>query len=227
MKQLLLTTLALSSFSALAAPNVDVTAGLVTEYLNQGYTQTMNDPTAQLEVVVSEGNWYAGAWASGVDFGDGQDGAEVDVFGGYVFDLGSDYALDVGFIHYTFNGFDGASDANYTDAVAIVSKDAWQAGVKVSPDFLGTSVTNVILLGSYTFELPVGSLEVGGDWSWSSDESKVGYNSQDNYIHWNVTYAYPLADSWEVTVSYDGTNVDDDPDGFADDRLSAGVWFTF
>lgn len=37
----------------------------------------------------------------------------------------------------------------------------------------------------------------------------------------------PVSDSLELTVSYDGTNIDDDPSGAADDRLSAGIWYSF
>ena len=56
--------------------------GVVSDYIFRGVSQTGEDPAIQGGVDLTSGSFYAGAWASNVDFGDKTD-AEIDVYGGY------------------------------------------------------------------------------------------------------------------------------------------------
>lgn len=118
---------ALVAAASAAAPafaqDVTVTGNvaLVSDYQWRNVTQSNYDATIQggFDVTASSG-FYAGVWASGVDFGNPSDSnLEVDLYGGFRFDLGG-VATDVGVIHYAYP--DSTSDINFTEAYAKFSK---------------------------------------------------------------------------------------------------------
>jgi uncharacterized protein (TIGR02001 family) len=51
---------------------LSITAGIFSDYVANGVTQTEGDPALQLSLDwANSDNLYAGAWASNVDFGEG------------------------------------------------------------------------------------------------------------------------------------------------------------
>jgi uncharacterized protein (TIGR02001 family) len=82
-------TPAFAQEAAAPASAVTVTGNvsLVTDYAWRNVSQSNQDMTVQggFDVAV-DGGFYAGLWASGVDFNDGDDtNLEVDLYGGYGF----------------------------------------------------------------------------------------------------------------------------------------------
>jgi uncharacterized protein (TIGR02001 family) len=79
--------------------------GATTDYVFRGISQTAEDPTVQGGVDVSYGMFYAGVWASGLDFGvaAGRNVAtlEVDVYGGIKPVIGP-VTFDLGVIGYLY-----------------------------------------------------------------------------------------------------------------------------
>ena len=71
-----------SPASAQSDVKVAWNVGVVSDYIFRGFSQTGEDPAIQGGVDLTSGSFYAGAWASNVDFGDDTD-AEIDVYGGY------------------------------------------------------------------------------------------------------------------------------------------------
>ena len=83
---------------ASAAGSVTANIGLVSEYHFRGVQQT-SDASASAGLNYSNGGFYAGTWAADVG-----DGLEVDVFGGYNFNLTEDLGASVGFTTYQYTG---------------------------------------------------------------------------------------------------------------------------
>ncbi|MFT6428417.1 MAG: hypothetical protein ACJAVC_001700, partial [Brevundimonas sp.] len=150
MKKTIIRAAAAATFAAgligLAAPasaqsTVDVAwnVGAVSDYVFRGFSQTSENPAIQGGVDLTSGSFYAGAWASNVDFGDDTD-AEVDLYGGYRTEAGG-FALDFGAIGYLYVGEPDGADYNYAEFKAAASRAVgpatFGAAVYYSPDFFG------------------------------------------------------------------------------------------
>jgi uncharacterized protein (TIGR02001 family) len=133
-------TLVSSAVFAQAAPATTLTynAGVVTDYRYRGITQSRNEAAVQGGVdYAHKSGFYVGAWASTIKWiadnsytantGGTRTGTditgnvELDVYGGYKFDLSKDLTLDVGFLRYQYLGNNlemtkGTARAYYGDA---------------------------------------------------------------------------------------------------------------
>jgi len=130
-------------------------AGVTTNYVFRGETQTDDNIAIQGGVDFTnefehDGTLYLGAWASNVDFPAAQaDGFEVDLYVGYNFKLNEDVKFDIGYIAYEY------TDSNISD----LSEIFFGAGFK---DFSATYYAGNADRGSdysyidlkYSFELP-------------------------------------------------------------------------
>ncbi len=82
--------------------SVTANIGVVSNYMWRGTTQTGDDAAVQggLDYAHSSG-FYAGTWASNIDWGDG--GAyELDVYAGYGGNINEDFSWDVNAIYYAY-----------------------------------------------------------------------------------------------------------------------------
>jgi uncharacterized protein (TIGR02001 family) len=107
---------------AFAQDDITVTGNvtLATDYVWRNVTQSNNDFAIQggLDLTTSSG-FYVGAWASSIDFNDASDSnVELDLYGGYRFDLGG-VAADVGAIYYSYPDTD---DINFWEVYGKLSK---------------------------------------------------------------------------------------------------------
>lgn len=88
-----------------AAEEVSYFAGvaLTSNYVSNGVTQTRDGAAIQPYLEASKGGFYAGIWASNVDFGTA-DTAEIDLYLGYRTSLFDDVlGLDIGYARYFYN----------------------------------------------------------------------------------------------------------------------------
>jgi uncharacterized protein (TIGR02001 family) len=93
-----------------AQGEVSYSAGIVSEYLWRGFELNDEKPALQGSVDYQhESGFYAGVWASQYDFGDNDDGIEVDIYGGYSLDLNDDFWLDFSVTSYQYSGDSDAS----------------------------------------------------------------------------------------------------------------------
>ena len=102
------------SLAACTVHAVDLTAnaGLTSNYVFRGFTQSDDGPAIQGGIDYAPSNgFYAGAWASTVDctianpcFGGNRngDGLEVDLYLGYHAKLKDNWGLDIGYIRYEY-----------------------------------------------------------------------------------------------------------------------------
>ena len=130
-------TLVSGAVFAQAAPATTLTynVGVVTDYRYRGITQSRNEAAVQGGVdYAHKSGFYVGAWASTIKWiadysysGGAKTGTdisgnmELDVYGGYKFDLAKDVTMDVGFLRYQYVGntlekTGGTARSNYGDA---------------------------------------------------------------------------------------------------------------
>jgi uncharacterized protein (TIGR02001 family) len=198
--------LALSG-AASAADKLEWSASLTgtSDYVFRGISQTDNDPTIQGSIGISYGMFYAGGWASGLDFGSASDAEiEIDWYAGIKPSWNSPLGqidFDLGIIYYTYPGLaDATAEADYVE---------FKAGYSLPSPFIKNLTT-----GSTVFYSPEYGGEVGEVWTtesvasyalpkiwvfdptisgllgWQTGETSDGYNggsgNKDEYYYWNA-----------------------------------------
>lgn len=99
------------------------TVAATSDYAFRGISQTDEKPALQAGFTYTAPvGFYAGVWASNVDFGDGGPDAEVDTYIGYNTDLGDEFVnLDVMLNRYNYVGGDSPSDLAYNELITKVT----------------------------------------------------------------------------------------------------------
>jgi len=186
------------------------------DYNWRGVTQTSQDPALQGSVDYSmENGFYAGAWASNVDFGDCCDEeVEVDLYTG--FSGGETVTWDVGFIYYWYPG---AEDLDFPEVYASVGYEWVEAKLSYSSDFANYSEQAWYLEGNAAYELPANfGLEAHIGYS-TGDGIEEAYG-QDDYFDWSVGVTYALK-NFNLGLKYvDGSDLET-LDGTPDDVSSS------
>ncbi|HEX6865773.1 MAG TPA: TorF family putative porin, partial [Caulobacteraceae bacterium] len=165
------------------APAVDVSfnVGATSDYVFRGFSQTMEDPAVFGGVDVVSGIFYAGAWASTVNFGDDTD-AEYDLYAGVTPTLGP-VTANLGVIYYGYLNADDDADYDYVEIKAAGSIPVGPATVGLatyySPEFFGETgeAWYTELNGSYS---PVEKISLSGAYGHQDVELAGDYNT------WNV-----------------------------------------
>lgn len=190
------------------------------DYVFRGFSQTNEDPALSAGVDATIGSFYAGAWASNVEFGDATD-AEIDVYGGYRTEAGG-YALDFGLVGYLYVNEPNAADYNYVELKAAASRAIGPATfggvVYYSPDFFGVDEQATYVEANAAFaaaEKLTISAALGHQW----------LDVSSDYATWNVGAAYALNDNLVFDVRYHDTDLDNV--AIADSRIVGTVKVLF
>ena len=137
---LLIATSAIVLASGGSALAQDITGNvtLASEYIFRGYTQTDNGLAIQGGFDFEIENFYAGTWASNLDFNDGTS-IEVDFYAG-VTSSAWGFDFDFGGIYYAYpDSPDTAGEQDFFEAYAGISRSygafGWDAKISYSPDF--------------------------------------------------------------------------------------------
>ena len=111
MKKSLLTAVILSStvfVSSSALAEVSGNIGATSNYLWRGVTQTDDSVAVQGGIdYAHESGFYAGGWASNVDFGDAAT-YEFDLYLGYGGSIGEDVTYDLSYLYYAYPDADSS-----------------------------------------------------------------------------------------------------------------------
>lgn len=205
--------------SAQDSPEVAWNLGVTSDYVFRGYSQTSEDPAIFGGVDVTAGSFYAGAWASNVDFGDDTD-AEVDIYGGYRTEV-SGFAVDVGVVGYLYVSQPAGADYDYAEFKAAASRAfgpvTLGAAVYWSPDFFGADEEATYVEANAAFS-PAAKWTVSG---------AVGHQALDvnaDYATWNAGVAYAVSDNVAIDVRYHDTDV---TGPLSDDRVVGALKFVF
>jgi uncharacterized protein (TIGR02001 family) len=197
------------------ADQFSATFGFYTNYVFRGGSQTQNDPAFQ-----GSFDWehptgfYAGVWASNIDFTDDPDddaNIEVDIYGGYggSFDK---FSYGVGFVYYAYPGAnDAGAEYNYWEVMGSLGYDldvvALTGEVYYSPEFFGETGDAIYYKAAVSVPLAFMPLESSlegsvGYQTWTSDA--VGF---DDYVDWSIGLAVSVL-GFDLGFTYTDTNID-------------------
>jgi uncharacterized protein (TIGR02001 family) len=233
MMKLMKSILAASMLSAVvAAPafaqeepalGVSFNIGAFSDYVFRGVSQTDENPAVQGGADISYGLFYAGVWASNVDFNTAAE-SEVDLYIGVKPSLGP-IDFDLGVVTYIYPDED---TLNATEFKAVASH-SYESGASIalsyfySPEYgKDGPTTNYVELGGsvpLTTLGPVSLSAIGAVGSFSGDGAFV------DYTNWKVGLAGALENGVSLELSYTDTDLDNSPT--AEGRVFLGVKFSF
>ena len=228
--------LGLSAISAAQAEELSIstTWAYESEYIFRGIQ--FSEDSFQPSLDVAYGAFYLGAWAA-LPVGDGavNFGDEIDIYGGYGFDVSDFVSMDVGVTYYTFPDaqdgfFDTLDEEDGTGANTVEPFVGFAFGVPLDPslyvyyDFMFDTVT---LQGDAGYSFPMteeASFDVGayvGHVFDDDDDADYTYYG----ISADVSYAFTDATSGAVGGRWGGSSEDTflDDDGFYTEDNS--FWF--
>ncbi len=179
------------------------TVALTSNYLFRGVTQTSDNPAIQGSFDYTNGIFYAGVWASNVDFG-GDETIEADVYLG-VQPTAGPISFDFGVIGYFYPGAadDGAELDYYEGMVAasINPTEAFSIGAAgyFSPEFTGETgdALYLELNASYAFSE---AFSISGAFG-NQDVDDLG-----DYDTWNLGASYAVG-GFEFDLRYVDTDI--------------------
>ncbi len=180
--------------------------GATTDYVFRGVSQTSEDPAIFGGADVTYGMFYAGVWASGLDFGDvpgtsrNVASLEVDVYGGIKPVIGP-VTFDLGVIGYIYpSARDAAAEFDYVEIkggasgaiIPMLPKLTLGGVVYYSPEYTARQGQVITAEATAGYELPgiwkfaptVSGL-VGASYGDVGD-GFIAANGKDEYFYWNV-----------------------------------------
>ena len=204
------------------------------DYVFRGISQTDNDPTIQGSLNVGYGIFYAGVWASGLDFDAISNDAEIeaDWYGG-IKPVWGPLTFDFGVIYYSYPGskyIAGGVDLDYVEYKAGVSGSpitnlTLGAAVYYSDDSFsstgevwtveGTAAYTFHTVGPFTPTLSGVLGHVEGD-----DPAYLAFNGFDSYTYWNVGLALAVEKLtfdfryWDTEGAENATSIGGTPGAF-------------
>jgi uncharacterized protein (TIGR02001 family) len=186
---LVVLTLAGATLVNVSQAEWSVTLTGTTDYLFNGVSQTGRQPAIQGSLDWAGANgFYAGTWASNVDFGDDTE-AEVDLYTGYVHTFSDSIALDTGLAVYTYHGGSNSSDANYPELYTKLGVGPFSAKLWYTHDYAGLDVPHITaMLGAEWAPMDQVLLNATVDRSTSLDGDRFSWDEdRDHYYHWQLT----------------------------------------
>lgn len=208
--------------------DLSVTLGATSDYIFRGISQTSENPAAQGSVDLTYGIFYAGIWATNVDFDDAPPAnAEVDFYAGIKPTLGpgpfwGPITFDLGVIYYAYPGAkDGGTELDYVELKAGYSMvSPWIKGLTSgttlywSSDY-GLETGEVFTVESAAaYELPqlgIFSPSISGTYGTVYGDIDEGFSAgggtEDEYSYWNVGLALAV-EKFTFDFRYWDTDID-------------------
>ena len=195
------------------AHSTSASVALASDYIWRGYSQTDEEMaiSGSLDYAHSSG-FYAGTWASNVDFGD-DTSIEVDIYAGFSSEFGgSGIGYDVGVLRYIYPG----EDYDWNEVYASLSYSMFSVGVAHSASVYDSGETGTYYSAGLDYDLP-------GDFAFSAGFGYYDYDddvSEDNHTDYRVGLSREF-----IGFGFDLTYYGMDSDGedaygdLADDRV--------
>lgn len=138
------------------AQEVSYNAAVTSNYIWRGTTQTNDNAAFQAGADIDFGNnFYAGAWASNVDYGDDTT-YELNLYAGYGFDAAG-LSYDIGYLAYTY---DGNNELNIAEVYGSVSANGLGFSAAYQIDNDGTQNLNHVYY-NLGYETDMGAYTIG------------------------------------------------------------------
>jgi uncharacterized protein (TIGR02001 family) len=206
---------------------------LATEYVFRGVSQTAQGPAVQGGFDATCGIFYAGVWASNLDWGGSAAGdvanIEMDWYVGIKPKTGR-ITWDLGIIYYSYPDsadLNPGRDNNYVELKVGGSAEIWKDGtlgvtVFFSPDYqfetgpvwtIETGFSQALpKMGMFTptFSALVG-YQTGDDTAYAA---LVG-NGDDHYLYWNAGLTLGFHEKWSLDLRYWDSNLGSNAGGSA------------
>ena len=194
----------LSAGPALAqddGPSLEFNIGAATDYVFRGVSNTDENPQVFGGADVTMGLFYAGVWASNVDFNDSTD-AEFDLYAGFTPTVGA-VSLDLGVLYSGYVDAPSGADLDYVELQAKGSiplgPATLGAGLYYVPDSYGHIDTSMY------YEVN-GSWSVGDKLSFSAAVGRQTFDGPGDYTTWNAGAGYALTDNLGIDLRYHDTD---------------------
>lgn len=177
--------------------------GLTTDYRFRGQSQSQKDPAISGGIdYASESGFFAGVWASNVDFNDAADTyMELDIYAGLTKALDDKTTGSLKVIYYAYPTADYPAGANHNDYLEIIGTLTHDFGgatgtleLAVSPDYFLESSDSVELSGALSVPVADSFLFFDGGVSASA---RYGYQ----WIHDNTTFGTPDYGFYDIGVT--------------------------
>jgi uncharacterized protein (TIGR02001 family) len=181
--------------------SIEFNVGAATDYVFRGVSNTDESPQVFGGADVTAGLFYAGVWATNVDYNDGTD-AEVDIYAGFAPTLGA-VSLDLGALYYAYVDAPSGADYNYLELQAKASIPVGAAtlgaGLYYVPDSYGGVDTSMY------YEVN-GAYSVTEKLSFSAALGRQTFDGVGDYTTWNVGGGYALTDHVGLDLRYHDTD---------------------
>lgn len=199
---------------------------LTTDYAFRGISQSDESPAISggFDASFGDSGFYAGTWASSINFGTGGANMELDVYGGYKFALGP-VSMDVGVLGYLYpSAQDDPSELDFYEvyakpSIALSKEFTLGAQVAYSPEFTldGGDAVYAEVNGAYVVSP---ELTLSGAVGMQTADVNGYFFGEDDYTTWNVGGTYS-AMGLGFDLRYVGTDLDNVP--IADDRVTFSI----
>lgn len=201
-------TASLMMAGAASANDFSFNVGVASDYVFRGASQTDESPQIFGGVDYSNGMFYAGAWASNVDFGDSTD-AEIDLYAGVKPTFG-DVSFDFGALYYGYVNEPGGADWAQWEFKAAASMPVGPvtlgAAAYYSPDYTGVGTDESLYIEANA------SAQLAEKFSLSAaiGNQSVEYEGlgSDDYTTWNLGLTYAVSDHIAFDLRYHDNDTD-------------------
>ncbi len=207
-----------------AGPSITWNLAVGSDYVFRGVSQTEEEAAISGGVDLTDGTFYAGAWASNVAFpGDPDTNAEFDVYAGVRPEFAG-WTWDMGAVGYVYVGEPDGTDYAYVEAKVAASRAFGAATIGAafyySPDFFGAAEDEA------TYAEINGAVSPADKWTISGAVGRQFVSSDFDYTSWNVGVARQLTDNLAADVRYHDTDEHDFGDMYGS-RAVASLKATF
>lgn len=209
---------------------VSGSAGLVSDYRFRGVSQSDKEMAIQGGVTIThDSGFYIGTWASNLSgWGTfGGSNMELDIYGGYAFQLSDSAKLDVGLTWYMYPG--GSDTTDFGEPYVKLSSDIGPVSALVgvayapkqralgnfsnTPFSVGQKEDNLYIWGDAAVAIPGTPLKLKGHVGYSDGNPGLGPNGTSlaptgKYVDWLIG-AEAAVGPVTLGVSYVDTNISD------------------
>ncbi len=210
---------------SVAAAEVSANVGVVSNYFFRGVTQTDDSAAVQGGLdYAHESGFYAGTWASNVDFGADAANYELDLYAGYGGSVG-DLSYDVGYVYYAYP--DSPDDIDFGEIYGSLTYSYLTAGLAYTAN--GQADAGPFIQGDLYYyagvDVPFGDSGFSGSLYYGyytfDDDGEPGYGDMD-YGHWTASIGKDAGDFGSFNMSFEMADVGEDNFVSTNDDLQ--VW---
>jgi uncharacterized protein (TIGR02001 family) len=202
--------------------STSASVALSSDYVWRGYSQTDEDwaISGSFDYAHASG-FYAGTWASNVDFGD-DTSAELDIYAGFGGETDGGLGWDFGVLRYIYPG----ENYDWNEAYASLRYSFFSVGVAHSSDVYASGDTGTYYTLGFDYDLSAGiALSAGvGYYNYDDDVLDAGNVLDDSAVDYRIGLSTEMA-GFGFDLTYYDTNSDGE-DLYGKDLAEGRVVFT-